>query len=295
MGSCPACARPAAAGRPHCLYCGAPLPAAAAAAPEAVAAPAAAEPEGRDRVVCDATGVEAAALGAALGIGAYEAGQLVRRGGWQELRALPAAEAQALAARLRAVGARAEVVPEAESRRAARPQAVQGGGFEAGTLALDTPAGPLALAPADLLLIVRGPIAREYQAQEAPGWRALRQVRVHSPQPGSRIHLHRRADPVPLELDPAEFAFRAPRASAQLELAAWCDALARDGVAVDDAFRKLPVALAFVAAREEEARGVRPGAPRREKEGDRLLDNLVQFRAYSAWRGALERQLGGTR
>jgi hypothetical protein len=291
MGACPACARPAAAGRARCLYCGAPLPEAEAAPAEAPAPPPPG-PEGRDRVVCDAAGVEPAALGAALGIGAYEAGQVARRGGWQELRALPAAEALGLAERLRAAGARAEVVPEAESRRAARPLPVQGGGFEAGTLALDTASGPLSLAPAALLLIVRGPIAREYQAQEASGWRALRQVRVHNPQPGYRIHLHRRADPVPLELDPAEFAFRTPRASALLELGAWCDALARDGVAVDDAFRKLPVALALVAAREEEAQGARPGTPRGEKEGDRLLDNLVQFRAYSAWRGALERRLG---
>ncbi len=292
MASCPACARPAAAGRPRCLYCGAPLPAVPETAPEAAAAPAAPEPEGRDRVICDAAGVEAAALGAALGIGAYEAGQLARRGGWQELRALPPAEALALAGRLRAAGARAEVVPEADGRRAARPLLVQGGGFEGGSLALDTGAGPIGLLPAELLLIVRGPITREYQAQEAPGWRALRRVRVNNPQPGYRFHLHRRADPVPLELDPAEFAFRSPRASAHLELGAWCDALARDGVAVDDGFRKLPVALALVAAREEAAKGARPGVQHREKESDRLLDNLVQFRAYSAWRGALERRLG---
>ena len=36
------------------------------------------------------------------------------------------------------------------------------------------------------MLIVRGPITREYQAQEAPGWRALRRVRLTTPQPGYR-------------------------------------------------------------------------------------------------------------
>lgn len=295
MANCPACGRPAGPGRPRCLYCGAALPEPSP-APETSAGPAeSADPgAGREVVACDPSGVTAEALAAVLGLGAYEAGQRVRRGGWQELRSLPAAEAAELATRLRAAGAAAEALPEAETRRAGRPVPVTGGALVGAGLELDTDAGPLALAAADLLLIVRGPIAREYQAQEAPGWRALKQVRINAPQPGYRFHLHRRADVAPLELDPAEFVFREKAASAQLQLGAWCDALARDGVADDDGFRRLAVALSYTP-REEEDPAARRGAPRREKEGDRVLDNLAQFRAYSAWRGVLQRRLSTPR
>ncbi|MCM2256948.1 MAG: hypothetical protein NDJ94_14930 [Vicinamibacteria bacterium] len=290
MAPCPACSRPNGPGRPRCLYCGAALPELPP-APEAAAGPAeTADPgTGRDLVACDPGAVTPEALGAVLGLGAYEAGQLVRRGGWQALRSLPPAEAAELATRLRAAGAAAEALAEAETRRAGRPVPVTGGALLASGLELDTDAGPVTLAAADLLLIVRGPIAREYQAQEAPGWRALRRVRLTNPQPGYRFHLHRRAEDAPLELDPAEFAFREKAVSAQLQLGAWCDALARDGVADDDGFRRLAVALSY-APRDEEEPGAKRGAPRREKEGDRLLDNLAQFRAYSAWRGVLARR-----
>jgi hypothetical protein len=58
---------------------------------------------------------------------------------------------------------------------------------------------------------------------------------------------------------------------------------------VDDAFRRLPPALA--PAPPAGGRLARAGETPREgapKEGG-VLDNLAQFRFYSAWRGAAER------
>jgi hypothetical protein len=60
---------------------------------------------------------------------------------------------------------------------------------------------------------------------------------------------------------------------------------------VDDGFRWLPPALAPAAPGAHG--GTRPGLPaptgRGAREGALVLDNLAQFRFYSAWRAAVER------
>ena len=147
-----------------------------------------------------------------------------------------------------------------------------------------------ALQTADLLIIVRGPIRREYQARE------IEREKPHTAtlDEGYRFHLHRKVDPAPLEVDPASFAFtkHAPLpGSSLIELKAWLQTLG-ETVPVDDAFRLLPPALgeaveeagSLAALRGMRSSGLTPG-----RDAALVLDNVAQFRFYSGWRAAIER------
>jgi len=302
-GACPQCARPVAAAQPRCVYCGGELPAeavqAAAAAraaleaewaregatstatPATVAAP---EPPPTPRVllVLEIASADEEALARALSLSAFEAGQRRRRGGPDLHRILPAAQATEEAARLRAQGLEVLEIAEAEVRRA-EPVGITRGTAESGALALDGDEGPLRLAEADLFLIVRGVITREYQSTPE----ARLQRRLATLDPGYRVHLHRRAEARPVELDPAALDFGPGGApsGAQLQVASWIDRLF-PGVPRDDSFRVVIPALAPAApvAGGHAATLAQPGRERRA-----VLDNLAQFRFHSAWRGAARR------
>ena len=100
--------------RPTCLYCGAAFPEGAAAAPPPPAAPEPL-PGGRALVVIDLRGADVERLGHALGLSPFDARQRVSSGGYQLHRALLPADADAEAARLRALGLPAHVVPPEEA------------------------------------------------------------------------------------------------------------------------------------------------------------------------------------
>ena len=113
MPSCPACGRSVALVRASCLYCGAPL--AAAAVTQAEPAPSAAPQAAlRVLVLVDLAGAEPAALAEAFGVSRYEATLLARRGGLHLVRAGAPGDAEAEAERLKARGAEPWLVPEAE-------------------------------------------------------------------------------------------------------------------------------------------------------------------------------------
>ena len=310
MMTCRRCGRPVALARPACLYCGAPLPAdavaealgRAAAAPatpgagpssEAVPGPAS---EPLTHLVLDLSRAEAHVLARALALAPYEAQQRVRRGGFQLHRLLPGPEAAAEAERLEREGLTVLVAGAEAVRAASQPALVVGGRLEPDRLAGRTAAGPLELEAADLLLVVRGPIRREYQAPLRP-----RKVMSASLTDGYRFHLHRRSIPQPVELDDAGFEFDdagGQVASSLLRLAAWVEVVAR-GVGVDDAFRLVSPALGAAqadgTARLDPARALRTRGPGEDRAGDEriVLDNVHQFRAYSAWRGTVERLRAG--
>ena len=295
--TCPSCGRPVAVARASCLYCGAALPQEAVARAEAqtrevLAVPAgpwaadAPAPPDRGYVVLDLDGAEAVALVEALGLSAYEAGQRVRGGGLHLHRVAPRAEAEAEQGRLTGAGLLAWVIPEAELRAAA-PLIVLGGTAEGG-LRFRHDEGEIAVEAPGMLLVVRGPIARERTPSAE-----IRRQRLASPEPGYRFHLHRRDDPRPLELDPEDFDFgpAGPVAgSSMLELSGWVAGLA-EGLMVDDRFRRLPPVFAPAAP---ERRSLRDALTTRVRTGPEaeapLLDNLGQFRAYSGWRAAVERR-----
>jgi hypothetical protein len=303
-GTCPHCARPVAAAQPRCVYCGGELPAealqAAAAARAALEAQWAREGETstatpatggapdtpttpRVLLVLEVASADEGALARALSLSAFEAGLRRRRGGPDLHRILPAPQATEEAARLRAQGLEVLEIAEDEVRRA-EPVTITRGTAETGALALDGDDGPLRVAEADLLLVVRGVITREYQTTPE----ARRQRRLATLDPGYRVHLHRRGDARPMELDPATLDFGPGGApsGAQLQVASWIDRLF-PGVPRDDSFRLVIPALAPAAPAaggDAAAALARPGRARRA-----VLDNLAQFRFHSAWRGAARR------
>jgi hypothetical protein len=293
VGACPRCQRPIAAARSTCVYCGAELP------PEAVPQspePARTEPviaarPDRTLVVVRMEGAPVTTVERALRLTAFEAEQRVRRGGLQLLRLAPRDEGEREAARLGDAGLAAWAIPEGEAR--AEPLRARGGRRTDGALRLTLAKGTLSLSSADLLLVVRGPITRERQAQ-AP---ARRLLPAAAPAPGYRVHLWRREEPRPVELDPDAFDFGlAGPVSSQLQLLEWIEAL-RGSAPLDDEFRREPPVLSPATAAEgAEAllRGARARSRKKEEEPV-ILDNLEQFRFFSGWRAAVERQRGGSR
>jgi len=292
MTPCPRCGRPLTAGLPRCVYCGADAPLRiAAATPEAVLEP---TPTDRRLVLLRVEGTEPDALAPALGIAAADATQRVRRGGWQLLRIAAREAAEEQARRLGEAGLVAALVAEADVRMASRPVVALGGEWTARELSLRTGEGPLQVETSALMLVVQGPIVREYQTSQE-----VKRSRTATLEEGYRFHLHRHGEVRPVELDPGAFDFgaAASAASSLLQLSSWVQELG-EGVSLDDGFRRLPpelgvaVAVAGGPLAAADALGVRGGRGGRGGRGEAnlVLDNLRQFRFYSAWRGALERR-----
>jgi hypothetical protein len=300
VADCPHCGRPVAMVRAKCFYCGKPLPqqllaeAQASAVdaiqkleqlpgiPRAEAAQASALPD-RLLIILDLRQGEPATVAQALLVSTFEARQRLRRGGYQLLRVAQADDARAEAARIAAAGLRALTLAEQQAR--VEPRLVSGGRLEPGRLVGRSPEGRFEWAAADLLLVVKGPIRREHQA----GDKQLKRLKSAAPSEGYRFHLHRVGDARPLELDPDAFDFDAERGkvgSSLLRISAWLDGFEKPP-RVDDGFRLLPPALQASQASDPTALAL--GRSSQRKATNVVLDNLLQFRFYSGWRGALER------
>ncbi len=304
MAVCPSCRRPVAVARASCLYCGETLP------PDAVVAPAdssdtlpgSLDPAipteessslPRSLVVLDLEAARAEALESALPLSPYEADLLARRGGYHLHRILEDASAGEEAQRLREAGLRVELLPESEART--RPLRALGGERRRGRLELRTEEDHLTLWRQDVLLVVRGPIARQHQPTYKP-----RRVEVASPEEGFRVHFHRYSDRRPVEIDAGNFEFGfTVTGSTRLEIDAWVEMWGPD-VPCDDGFRLLPPAFGVAAPPANgplaAAGSLSRSSRARETGGESesiVLDNAVQFLFYSAWRGALERRRAG--
>jgi len=286
MAACPRCARPIALPGPRCLYCGSDL--SGIAAPPPPPEPTAAAPA-RALVVLELHAAPPEALAAALGLSPLESTRRAEHGGFHLHRVASPEDADTEARRLATMGLVAWLIPEAEMLTTARPRLVRGGGFAAGALVLEVGGETLRVGSPDLLLVVRGPIVRQYQ----PGL-DLKRLRTATLEDGYRFHLHLTAEGPPLELDPGDFEF-APRVAAygssRLVIAGWLDEL-RARVPLDDDFRRQPPAL----APESVSRGalgmveaLRP-SPARGASERLVLDNVAQFRAHSALRALVERR-----
>jgi hypothetical protein len=289
--------------RPRCVYCGKPLPAALLLEAEKTAAEAVhaedeqrpasgaaqpASPPAADRVlvILDLRRCEPRALARALGLSAFEAGQRSKRGGFQLHRVAARAEALADAERIAREGVATLTLAEAEAL--AEPVVVRAGRLEPGGLQGRSGQGRFDWPRTDLLLVVKGPIRRQNQAED----KHLKRMRTASPNEGYRFHLHRRSDRRPLELDPEAFDFEAERgvlASSFLRMSTWLDSF-EPRPDVDDGFRFLTPALGAAEAQSDVARSL--GRAGERKDAAVVLDNVRQFRFYSGWRGALARALG---
>jgi hypothetical protein len=287
MPNCPVCSRKVAVAAAKCLYCGAPLAPAAELVPAAPAA--AAETSRRVLVLLDLAATEPEALAEALAVSQYEAALLSRRGGLHLVRAAEPEAAAAEAERLRARGGEPWLVPEAEVR--ATPLLCLAGERQRGELVLRTTEGRVTLGRGGTLLVVRGAITREHLP-------ALRRHRIATARldEGFRVHIHRRMQVRPLEIDALNFELGfAPSGSVRLEIDAWLEAVAGDA-ARDDAFKRLPPVLAPTAPEPGSAlaaAGALSAATRTVKGDARsvVLDNLAQFRFYSGCLAAVRRRL----
>jgi hypothetical protein len=272
--------------RPTCLYCGAALGRAPESAP--AAPPVTPRARARSLLVLDLGGADGALLRRALGLSTFDAQQWVRRGGYRLHRIVSSAEAEGEAERLSASGLRVLRLAEAEVRAALPPRVAVGGAWNAGALDARSSEDRERVAPEDVRLVVKGPIARDRQAADDP-----KRVRTAAPEAGFRIHVHCRSEPRPWELDPEVIALGpGAQRGALLELTAWVQALSR-GCPLDDAFRYLTPELAPAEPADVgpavAAGALAPRTPPR-RGAALLLDNVQQFRFYSAWRGAIERR-----
>ena len=288
--------------RARCLYCGAELPEdlVPARPPESPLATLmgslASEDEAslhRVLIVLDLASAPAKSLKEALDMSAYEADLAARRGGFHLHRVLDPEMAEGEAERLRAAGMRVELLPEAEVR--APPLRALGGEQGADRLELRTEEGPLVLEHRQILLVVRGAIARQYQ----PTYKR-RRVDVASLEEGFRVHFHRRWDPHPVEIDAGNFEFgSAVTGSSRLKLDAWVEGLG-DDMPRDDGFRLLHPAFGVATAEAKSPlaaaaslRGTSRGSNANRDGESVILDNGQQFVFYSAVRAALERRRVG--
>ncbi len=289
MAACPECGRPVAVAGASCLYCGGALGEIrdALTTPPQEPAP---EEQQRSLVVLDLENVDALRLSDAFQLPAAETAQWVRRGGFRLTTATASpSEATLEVERLAGLGLRAVALDGERLARARTPLEAQGARYADGRLHLRHEAGSLALGAEDVALLVKGPIRREYQASTE-----RRRFRLATLEQGYLFHLHLVQEIRPVELDPyaIEFDEGAAPGSSQLRVSGWIGQLGQDWP-VDDGFRFLPPALGLekptsgllqVAAA---IRGAKDG-------GSQVLDNVGQFRFFSAWRGLVERERRNT-
>jgi len=289
--SCPACRRPVALARPTCLYCGAALPAeteAAVARADAAEDPGPGTAADRLLLVVDLGGLSPADVARTLLLPPFEAGLRARQGGLHLHLAGERPEMDAEGARLEAAGLRVLRIPESEARTP--PLVATGGECSGARLRLRSGRRPFEVLGEDVMLVVEGPIQREYQSRQVE----RKKMPTATLEASHRFHLHFRSESRPVELDPANFAFGARgtvAGSSFLEMKAWIAELASHAP-VDDGFRRLPPALSPEAPDEGAAvslRGVGSGLAR-AKDAHAILDNVAQFRFYSGWRAAVERR-----
>jgi hypothetical protein len=278
----------------RCIYCGALLPEAPAASSARGAAIA---PVDRVVVVVDMS-ADAHALADALGRSDRELEALRRRRRYLLHRILPEAEAAADVARLRALGVDTIALSESVVRAAAQPLRAIGGNPEAGVFTLDGEKETRQVAADDVLLVVWGPIRREPLSETARTMRDLRRIPAKRAVESDLYHVHTRSSLRPLELDPDAFTFTETRGSG-------ASTLLRVRAAIAGLAAAAEVDRGF--AQEAPALGVSSGPPRtsfaeafgarRSAGGQRkpamFLDNVAQFRLYSAWRGIVARRLAG--
>ena len=136
-------------------------------------------------------------------------------------------------------------------------------------------------------LVVSGPIKRE-RVKAAVASKRAADIRLDD---NWMVHLHLRGEDRPWEIDAHRTAFEAAfNNSAHMNLLELVRRLARTTTA-DESFRSFVPAL---SPGDDPAADLRPLA-RGRKEGKEprpaVLDNAAQFREYSAWRGALDAAL----
>jgi len=236
--------------------------------------------------VLDLEGVDPPRLADAFELPAAETAQWVRRGGFRLTTATASpSEATREAERLASLGLRAIALDGARVGEARAPFEARGTRFGGGLLHVRHAAGSFEIGAADVVLLVKGPIRREYQTSTE-----RRRFRLATLEQGYLFHLHLAREVRPVELDPHAIEFDADEepGSSLLRVSGWIRQLSQDRP-VEDGFRFLPPALGL----EEPSSGPLKLAAALGGSSDAaalVLDNVGQFRFFSAWRGLVERE-----
>jgi hypothetical protein len=306
---CAVCARPVAMARASCIYCGAPISAevqeAAALAAQRVlqskslthletaAKGALGKHPPRRYLVIDTATALPETLAQACSISAWEARQWQAASRYRLLKVGAESPDGTLEAGLKESGLTFFSVPEQTVAPGRNPVVLESIDLSATplqcTLRHDAEAPPKrrALPEQDVTLVISAFIKRE-RVRDLASLRAPADARMED---ALLVHLHLVNEARPWEIDPHRTGYEgAHLASAHLstrELVRRLSAKAPH----DDAFRNIVPALAPGADPLSDFAGLKKTAKGASKELKIVvLDNVAQFREYSAWRGAVERE-----
>ncbi len=304
---CPACSRPIAMARASCVYCGASLSteaveAASAAARkvlqskslfnlEATATTLVREQPPRRYVILDtnAAPVERLALGCAISV--WEARQWQAASRYRLVKISTEPADGPFESGLRENGLVPLVVAEETISRSRNPVLLESIQPEAAplqcTLREDREAPPSRrdLRESDLTLIVSASIRRE-RVKDGASPRNRPETRLED---AWLIHLHLKGEARPWEIDPLRTSYEGVGLASAfmntLELVRRLSKVAPH----DESFRNIVPALSPGADPRRDLETLAPTAKKKDKEPKVVvLDNVAQFREYSAWRGAVE-------
>ncbi len=302
--TCPACQRPVAVARARCVYCGAPLPSetmeeASLAARRVLEArslvgleEAAAGPRHergkRNYLILDTQAASPEVIAESCVVSIWEA-RLWRAG--PRYRLMRVIEAS-VPGQAQSAGPHLFSLPEAVVEPLRNPIPVESikALVDPSPCALrdheDEPPRRKELRRDDVALIISGAIKREKVREPSPK-KARADGRMEEI---LLVHVHLRSEGRPWEIAPRRTAFEGPGlASAHMRTLTLLRRFAETG-RHDEGFRNLVPALS-VGTPDGGPLGLASSSKRGGKEPKVvILDNLAQFREYSAWRGAVERR-----
>lgn len=145
-----------------------------------------------------------------------------------------------------------------------------------------------ALPESEIALVISAPIKRERQKEQRS--RVRQDTRMEE---AWLVHVHLRSETRPWEIDPRRTAYEGPGlASAHMRTLELVRRLS-NVAPLDESFKNIVPALSPGSDPSNELAGLHAGGakPRDKDQKTVVLDNVAQFREYSAWRGALERLL----
>jgi hypothetical protein len=293
--------------RATCVYCGASLSAealeeAAQAAQrilqtkslanlEAVAKGSPRDPQARRYVVIDTSAAEVEIIAEACGVSGWEARQWQAASRYRLIRVSAEPADGPLESGLRARGLRLLTVPEETVARSRNPVPIESidplGEPPQCTVREDPEAPPSrrTLSETEVALIVTASIRRE-KVKEETSRRTPVDTRLED---AWLVHLHLRGEARPWEIDPLKTAYEGAGLASSymrtLELVRRLEAFAPH----DDAFKNVVPALSPGVDPLSSLESFASANKKKSKEPKVVvLDNVAQFREYSAWRGAIE-------
>lgn len=304
---CPACARPVAMARANCVYCGAALSTeileeASLAARRVLQTKslahleAAAKGLGRDQpprryLVIDTAAASVQTLAEACSVSVWEARQWQTASRYRLVKVSAEPADGPLESGLKEKGLDLFVVPEETVARSRNPillESIDISSTPAQCTLRDDAEGPASrreLSEPDIALIVSASIRRE-KVKDQTSLRIRSETRLED---AWLVHLHLRSQTRPWEIDPRRTGYKGVGlASAHMSTVELVRRLSA-GAPHDEAFKNIVPALSPGVDEQNEPTSLKTTPKPTGKEPKLVvLDNVAQFREYSAWRGALE-------